>query len=163
MRLSSERGSAMMEFVLSLPFLWLIIALSLGFGAGVLSRHRVSVIVREHAFTDAANESMTPREADLLRAMRFSGAYRSEPAGSGFQGGGQLKEVLKLLAKASNAHKLCFEGSRQSTVNMLPEVAVSSCFEVDSNFWTYDETKDQRNAMMGAALAGAIISSLVMF
>lgn len=163
MRLSSERGSAMMEFVLSLPFLWLIIALSLGFGAGVLSRHRVAVIVREHGFTDAANASMTEREAELLRAMRFSGAYSVEHTGSGLEGDGDFDFVRRLLAKASNAHKLCFEGSRRPIVNVLPEIAVSACFEVDSNFWTYEETKDERNAMMGAALAGAIIGSLVMF
>jgi len=163
MRLRSERGSAMMEFVLSLPFLWLIIALALGFGAGVLSRHRLTVVVREHGFTDASDANLPQREAELLRAMRFSGAYSVQNTGSGLGGGGGLDLVRGLLAKASNAHKLCFEGSRRPTVKVLPQIAVSACFEVDSNFWTYDETKDERTAMIGAALGGAIVGSFLGF
>src|SRR3712207_1521323 len=118
----SERGSVMMELVLALPFLWIIIALSIGFGAGWLARHRAAVLVREHAFVDASTTMMSELERAGLGAVRLSGDFNVEQTGAGLSGNG-LEYVFTLLAGASNAHKLCFQGERQSNTRLLPTVA----------------------------------------
>lgn len=161
LRPSSERGSAMMEFVLSLPFLWLIIALCLGYGAGILSRHRASVIVREQALTSPGSTSMPQRDMELLRAVRLSGDYSVQRTGDGLEGAAGLDIVMRILASMSNAQKLCFDGIRQTNVGPLPDVALISCFEVGSNSWTYDETRDVRVAMIAGAIGGGFLGDLI--
>lgn len=160
MRVTDERGSAMMEFVLSLPFLWLIIMLSIGFGAGWISKHRAAVIVREHAFLDSSNTATSAAEAELLDAVRLSGGFSIQPTGAGLNASG-LDKVLELLGKASSAHKVCFDGQRELSVRPLPSIPFTECFEVDSNFWTYEETKDRRAAIVAGAIGGGMFFGIL--
>src|SRR5262245_26031573 len=116
MSIRDNRGSAMMEFVLSLPFLWLIITLCIGFAGGVLARHRAAVVVREHAFLDSSNAGTSEIEAESLGAVKLRGTFSSSPTGRRLDEAG-LDKVLALLGRVSNAHKVCFEGSRDQNVS----------------------------------------------
>lgn len=52
-----ERGAAILEFVLVLPFLFLILVLVVDFGTALIARQRAAVAVRELAFRHSARSA----------------------------------------------------------------------------------------------------------
>jgi Flp pilus assembly protein TadG len=146
--LADPRGSAMLEFVLSLPFLWIVIALALGTGGGWLARHRVQVLTRERALAVTADVT-APDERAGLRQVKASGSFSSSSRGPSLPGGSLMQQMLSRL-KATE--RVCFSGTKRPAASLFRAVRMTDCFEVDTGTWTYAQTQGRVWDTLAASL-----------
>jgi hypothetical protein len=144
----TERGSAMLEFILALPFLWIVIALAIGAGAGLLARHRVEVLTRERGL--AATSDVTAQEERAgLAAARLTGSFSRSSSGPALPGGSYAQRMLSSL---SATERVCFSGTTSPAAALLRPVQVNDCFEVDTGTWTYEQTQGRVWETLAASL-----------
>jgi hypothetical protein len=156
----NDAGVAMLEFVLTLPFIWTILALTLYFGMAYLERQRTMVAVREVAFRHASLAGQSGARsvgtdgsvvsAALLQPRGISGTF-SMSAGNGGcpdRGGsadpsvlsGVFTGVTSFVGRMSSTqvYQLSARGQRVSG-RLLPQGVHERCFAVDVSPWTYRE------------------------
>jgi Flp pilus assembly protein TadG len=159
-RLAEEAGVSMLEFVLTLPFIWTILALTLHFGTAYLERQRTMVAVREVAFRHASLSAQSgPRDvggdgrtvsAALLQPRKIAGSFSMSASNGGCPGrGGTADEspirgafssVINFVGRMSSTqvYQLSARGQRVSG-RLLPQAVHERCFAVDVSPWTYRE------------------------
>jgi hypothetical protein len=147
-RLFDARGSAMLEFVLALPFLWIVIALALGTGSGGLARHRVQVLTRERALAVTPNVTAQD-ERTGLRAVKVSGSFTSSSRGPALPPGSLAQQMLSGMTATERA---CFAGTKRPAAAFFRSVRMADCFEVDTGTWTYAQTQGRVWDTLAASL-----------
>jgi len=146
----------MLEFVLMLPLIWLVLALSFSFGAAFLERQRAMVAVREvglrHHGGDARPDAvMTQVTTDLLRDRTMSAqfSYRADDGTCARDGEsaddraarGALAPVLGFLRRVSSSRTYEIHAVGQATtIAIVPTPRHRACFAIDGGTWTYSET-----------------------
>jgi hypothetical protein len=145
----------MLEFVLALPFLWIVIALSFGGGSGWLARHQVRILTRERALTGPAHVN-TSDEQRGLRATDVTGGFADSSSEPSLAGSSLTR---RLLSGVSGTERVCFDGRKSPPARLFRTVPISECFEVDSGTWTYADTEGR----LGDALASALGSGFGRF
>jgi len=163
MRTSADNGVAMLEFVLMLPFIWIVLVLTFDFGQAFLERQRTLVAVRELAFRHTAevaergdtsvDASWHAVERDTLDAKRLEGEAFLDRRGDGTcsrrsgdavdEGavGRSLGKLGAALGRLSSAHvyEVSARGPRVAG-RLLPSAVHERCFVVDGSPWTIHET-----------------------
>jgi hypothetical protein len=146
--LRSTRGSVSMEFLLMLPFVWLILMLTFAVGSRTLARHRGLVAVREvgvrQLAMNAANaspseETLAEIQRTTLTPRRVTGQLRFEPAGEAGSGLERLPIVGSFLAGLTGAGRAGFEGSSPPVSRFLPSGPDRAGFYAGAGTWTHDE------------------------
>lgn len=159
--ISHEHGIAMIEFVLVLPFIWIILALSMNFALTLLEHQRTLIALREVGFRQSTAASAGgPREvtqaanavtADTLRPRRVSATFtlrenetRCRPDGDN-GGGGIVQPIFAGMGRftgrmsSTQVYSSSARGQRL-TGRLLRQPTYASCFAVDAYTWTYRET-----------------------
>src|SRR4051794_9624059 len=110
--LRSIRGSVSMEFLLMLPFVWLIMMLTFAAGSRTVARQRALVAVREvgvrqlalnAANPSPAQETLAEIERSTLAPKRVTGQLRFEPVGAAGSDLENLPIIGPFLAGLSGA------------------------------------------------------------
>jgi hypothetical protein len=154
-RAADTTGASMLEFVLVLPFIWIVLALSFNFGLALVEKQRALVATREYALRDTMALAGGRREnvaarvtADTLAPRGMSGSYRAEASsgcpdrgGSGAADrGGVIADVSRFLGRVSSTQVYRTSMSGQPLASpLLPKPAYASCFAIDSNPWNYHD------------------------
>src|SRR5688500_17544574 len=145
---SHDAGSSMLEFVLALPFIWIVLAVCFNFGMALVERQRTLVTAREAGMRTAAGLDVSgDLERDILRARGMRASIESSegratcPAPGGgpddsalhqavIAGGGMLGRL-----SGSQVHEVRATG-RPLVGRWLPQPRYRACFAVDSGTWT---------------------------
>jgi Flp pilus assembly protein TadG len=161
-RAAASDGAAMLEFILVLPFIFIVLVLIFNFGQGFLARHRALVAVREiglryslvlaesrsgSPFEDTArqveSEILAPRQMTANVERRPNGTC---PAATDEQAdGGALSDAFKDMASvlgrisSSSTYNITVTAP-PLTGRLLANRTFRSCFAVDSGTWTKHET-----------------------
>jgi hypothetical protein len=160
-RTAIEKGMAMMEFVLVLPFIWIILSLSMNFALTLLERQRTLVALREVGFRQSTAASADGSDdvtstadaviADTLRPRRVTATFalREDEAGcrpdADNASAGVVRSVLSGMSRfnGSMSSTQVYSSSargQQLTGRLLRQPSYSGCFAVDAYTWTYRET-----------------------
>lgn len=152
----------MLEFVLMLPFIWIILVLIFDFGQALVERQRTMVAVREVAFRhsarigsgDLGDVSGIGGEVagDTLRVRRMSASFQVSGGDSRCPGRGPsvdesglqqvFEKVQEFLARMSSSQVYQASAYGQPVAGrLLPQPTYSGCFAVDARPWTYAETQ----------------------
>jgi hypothetical protein len=161
-RLRRDSGVAMLEFVLMLPFIFVVLLLVVDFGQGLLERQRTLVAVREVALRHARdvgepgtgpkwNRTQSQVTADVLKPRALVPAYfldrhdgcpgrHADPPDDSWRSQG-AELVNRVLGTISASHYFEIE-ARGSPIagRLLPQPTYAVCMALDGNPWTYDET-----------------------
>lgn len=156
----------MLEFILVLPFIWIILMLTINFGHSFLERHRVLVAAREIGLrhgqqvaggTDNIAAAIDEVKQDTL-ALRGLEGIIGGPDGEcpgdggpvdrteilGAFGEGSFSEAGKKLGEFLGAISMTQVYSVQAEGpqigGLLPAARHASCFAIDGSTWTFDET-----------------------
>jgi len=162
-----EDGAAMLEFVLALPFIWIILMLTINFGHGFLERHRSIVAARELALRHSqevadGTENMAALIARLeqdtleLRGLKAimsgpddggcsgeGGARDARRVSESFNEGGSSsagKKISDFLGRLSMTQVYSLQAEGPEVGGLLPAATHSACFAIDGHTWTYHET-----------------------
>jgi hypothetical protein len=153
----SQRGTALMEFLFALPFLFFILILTVNFGKAFLMRQRAAMAVRYVAFADVHRQPL-PTDSQVSQLF-FHGeqAQVVSPANSA------SKDMAKIVALVPDSSGLSgmmnsLSGTKGYQVQhtyhpvfalgdywgdgpdrWFPAVAVSSSLAMDSRDWRHDE------------------------
>jgi len=158
---SDECGVAMLEFVLMLPFIWVILALVLNFGLALLERQRTMVAVREVGIRHTAQFASTP-EAQLApvvdQVIAQNLAHRNMTAqvvdlgddgecprdGEGVDRGpveDAFRKFQDFFESISASRSYLITAQGQPLIGpLLPDDEYSMCFAIDGSPWTKTET-----------------------
>ncbi len=181
-RSRDARGVAMLEFVLVLPFVWIVMALSLNVGLAYAERQRSMVAIRELALRHSAERaSATPGavasvgervSGQLLSPRGISAAFRSAASGTCPRDPeaarpGAIREALSgfegFLRAVSSSQSYELSANGQPMVgSLLPPPVHAVCFAVDGATWTYAETGDPGGwlASQVSGLGGRIVDAI---
>jgi hypothetical protein len=153
---------AMMEFVLVLPFVWIIMVLIFNFGQSFLEQQRTRVAAREAGIRRAVargelNDQVDPVRRDTLERRRLVGQFQDDDGGSCPRqdpfDSGRVDDALgrglgmiggamdSLFGELSNTRIYTVSAEGPPVVSRLvtaPTYAV--CFALDDSTWTYAET-----------------------
>lgn len=155
--LAGQRGSALIEFLFALPFLFFILILSVNFGKAFLMRQRAVMAVRYVAFADVHRQPL-PADSDVSKLF-FQGeqAQVGSPSDSGVQ---EMAKVASLVPDQSGLSGFMnsLSGTKGYRVQQkyrpvfargdywgdgvddwFPAVSVSSALVMDSRDWRHDE------------------------
>ena len=176
-----QRGVAMLEFVLMLPFVWVVLALILNFGLAFLERQRTLVAARElgirHSVARARVRAAPVQSvgdrvtSQLLAPMGMSSEYTTYDTGACPQDGepvdaGSVRDGLGMLlsflgdTSASRSYRVRAEG-RPVVGTLLPKPVHGVCFAIDSGTWTHAETGEPMDWLLdqigglGSTISGA--------
>jgi hypothetical protein len=156
-----QRGTALMEFLFALPFLFFILILTVNFGRVFLMKQRSLMAVRYVAFSDVHGQQPAPSDSQLS-TMFFQG---ENVQSSGSAESGQPAKIQQAAATAqeqSGADLPGFFNSLSSSKRYqvkhdyhpvfaagdywgkgegkwFPELTVSSSLVMDSNDWRYPQ------------------------
>jgi len=169
----------MLEFVLMLPFIWIVLVLILDFGQGFLERQRTMVAAREIAIRsaqgaggdvvqDVARDVLSPRGMTASFAASDGGTCPREPSmdeGSlnsvfGMDLGWIGSAVSGAMGRLSRTtvYEVTAQG-RPISGRLLEPGVYQACFAIDQGTWTHDETGGYGdiiyNAIKGAVKAMA--------
>jgi hypothetical protein len=156
-----DGGMAMLEFVLVLPFVWMILVLALNFATALLERQRMLVATREagmrhlaalgggevslDAIASAlAGDMLAQRQ--LTASFTTSGGFAECPAAGGSVDASRIRgafiESDSVMNRLSSSHVYAATGSGRRLVGRwLSQPRYVSCFAVDASPWTYRETQ----------------------
>jgi hypothetical protein len=159
-RLGRESGVAMLEFVMMLPFIWIILVLIFDFGQGFLERQRAMVAAREAGIRSAMGRKNAAQEVvgDTLEPRGMGGDFdiadggtcpRQDPFNQqqltdAFDTSGLWGELIQgissLLGRVSKtkAYALTAHG-RPITGRLLDAQPYKVCFAIDDGTWTSEE------------------------
>jgi len=179
-RLRRQRGDSMAEFVLVLPFIWIILVLTVDFADMLLARQRVLVSIREVAWRhlqlvgtgvggakasdeDRLSTAVDQVNREILGTRKLAGQFRRFPVefgevNSGAGGSPDLAagEVGSFLGGLSGAQRYTVEVDYGPVFGTLvPSRNLEASFFVDGNPWTYRELPGGYMGMLGRSL-GAI-------
>jgi Flp pilus assembly protein TadG len=153
----------MLEFVLVLPFIWLILALTLNFGMALVERQRAMVAIRELAMRHSAalasdlaapiDPAVAAITAQTLQARGMAGRFTYAPREGTCPRDGEgaddapVRDVFGVFgaflndASSSQSYRLTATG-RPLVGRLLEPQVHSHCFAIDGGSWTYRETGD---------------------
>jgi hypothetical protein len=162
-------GVAMLEFVLILPFVWIVLVLVLNAGQVFLERQRTFVAVREvgirHTaqFSSNPDAEMAPYAADVVRQVllprrmtavvgergeagecpRDGQRATSEPLNDAFKDDvlGLLRGFQDILMKVSSSrsYEIRAQGPPMAG-GLMSRRVYRACFAIDGGPWTNDQT-----------------------
>ncbi|MGH9384805.1 MAG: TadE/TadG family type IV pilus assembly protein [Vicinamibacterales bacterium] len=152
---SNARGVAMLEFVLMLPFIWTVLALSFSFGVAFLERQRAMVAVREvalrHEDDEFPDSVIQEVEADTLEARSLRSEFTYE-SGSGScprdgeavndaAARGALEPIFQFVEQVSSSRSYRVQATARELSSPLTAPAVHTmCYAIDGGTWTSAET-----------------------
>jgi len=152
----------MLEFVLMLPFIWIVLVLILDFGQGFLERQRTMVAVREVAirtaqgaggdvFGDVSRETFTARRMTATFAEDEGGTcgrqegFDAGPIDNALEPGGGWDVVRGALSSAlgrvsrTRTYHVTAQGPPVAG-RLLDARPYRGCFAIDNGTWTFSET-----------------------
>jgi Flp pilus assembly protein TadG len=161
-RRTGETGSSMLEFVMMLPFIWIILVLILDFGRGFLERQRTYVALRElgirQSFAAARGGDSSVQTIanqltqDTLGLRRMSATFSTSEGNNiscpnrnpGTDDGG-LQGVLAgmsgFMGRMSSTQLYETNAQGQPLAGrLLPQRLYEGCYAIDVHPWTYAET-----------------------
>jgi len=161
-RAAAPDGSAMLEFILVLPFIFIVLVLIFNFGQAFLARHRALVAVREiglrhsAALADSNDGSLfqnTARqvESEILAPRGMTANVERTPNGTCPAAAGEQADSSFLSSAFKVMGGLLGRVSSSSTYDitvtappltgrLLAGQSFRACFAVDSGTWTKRET-----------------------
>lgn len=155
--MTDEQGIAMLEFVLVLPFIWVILALCFNFGQALLERQRALVAVREVGMRHLAGLAVGQDDIagvvsvlakDTLAPRQMSASFRIDDARVTCPGEAVNDSEVRMafsvigsqLKRLSSTHEYEVSASGPALVGRwLPRPTHTACFALDSSPWTYAE------------------------
>ena len=164
MHWKDESGSSMLEFVLVLPFVFIIIVLSVDFSASLLTKQRTMVAAREVGFLhsrlaaapqnkcksldEVMNTAKLTINNEILKQENLNGQFSFASSGSSefnsqFSGGFDLPVISSLLGGVSKTQGYTVKVQNNPPVaTLLKKITVEESFVVDGLPWTYYEMPD---------------------
>jgi len=177
----SERGVAMLEFVMMLPFVFIILVLLFNFGQGYLARQRMLVAVREMGLRhseavgvggasmdaiarDLAGDTLQLRRLTAQFAQRDDGTCpgRADESPDGRFGRSAFREFASFMGRISSSHSYDVDVTLPRLAGrVLANRRFIACFAIDDNPWTIYETGQPLDKLTGlfgrlGRLAGSI-------
>jgi len=158
-RRGGQAGVAMLEFVLMLPFVWIVLVLILDFGQGFLEQQRTMVAVREVAIRNAqgvGGDVAGDVLADTFGRRGMTATFAASDGGTcprqPSMDEGQLDSVLSMdLGWLGSAASGALGNLSKTTVyevtaqggpiagRLLEPRAYQACFAIDEGTWTKDQ------------------------
>ncbi len=151
----------MLEFVLVLPFIWIVMALTMNFGLAYLEHQRSLVALREVAIRHAAalagsqsadmgakaaeltNDTLRPRQMSASFTLQMGSPSCPGRGGSGDGGllSGVFSSVQRFAGHLSATQMYQSQATGQRPIGRLvPQLSHAGCYALDVNPWTYGET-----------------------
>ncbi|HEV2992573.1 MAG TPA: hypothetical protein VG759_29345 [Candidatus Angelobacter sp.] len=152
----SQRGTALMEFLFALPFLFFILILTVNFGKAFLMRQRAVMAVRYVAFADVHRQPL-PTDSQVSQLFFRGEQVQVLSSSSGSQ---EMAKTVALIPDRSGLSGLMnsMSGTKGYQVqhtyhpvfalgdywgdgldDWFPAVTVSSTLTMDSRDWRHDE------------------------